>query len=245
LKYDGKYLFNGNTITDNHILDLDSISLSKAFEISSKTVFAKEINKHYCKNPTSFQKNFHKLGFDKKLDIPFQNQGIPNVLTPLNNKWNNNSLVYQSMGYGIFLTPLQILTFYNAIANHGEMVKPLFLSKIININGKEKVYKKEILQSSTCSPTTLKKLQALLENSVNKGSSNCAYSSKIKIAGKQATVDINSPLKNTNEYYSAFVGYFPINKPKYTAMVLVYRPAEFYYGISGKIFREMADSFKY
>ena len=242
LKYDGKYVFNGNTINDNSILDLDSISFSKAFELSSKTVFAKEINKYYSKNPTSFQKDFHKLGFDKKLDIPFQNQGIHDVFTPLNNKWNNNSLVYQSMGYGISLTPLQLLTFYNAIANNGEMVKPLFLSKIININGQVKEYKKEILQSSICSPTTLKKLQALLENSVDKGSSNCAYSNKIKIAGKQATIiDTKAAYQNTNDYYSAFVGYFPSDKPKYTAIVVVYKPSDFYYGISGRIFKEMAD----
>jgi cell division protein FtsI (penicillin-binding protein 3) len=245
LKYDGKYLFNGNTITDNHTLDLDSISLSNAFVYSTKTVFAKAINTYYGKNPVFFQKYFQKLGFSKKLDIPFVNQGISKISIPIDKNWNQNSLVYQSIGYGISFTPIQILTFYNAIANHGEMVKPLFLSQITNESGQVKAYHKEVLLPKICSNNTLKKLQALLEKTVSVGSSNCAYSNKIKIAGKQATKDINSPLKNTNEYYSAFVGYFPINKPKYTAMVLVNSRAEFYYGISGKIFREMADSFKY
>jgi cell division protein FtsI (penicillin-binding protein 3) len=241
LKYDGKYVFNGNTITDNHILDLDSISLSNGFVYSSKTVFAKAINTYYGKNPVFFQKDFQKLGFNKKLDIPFDNQGISKILTPFDKNWNQNSLIYQSIGYGISLTPIQILTFYNAIANHGEMVKPLFLSQITNESGLVKVYPKEVLLPKICSDSTLKKLHALLEKTVSEGSSHCAYSSKIKIAGKQATIDLNVASQNTNNYYSTFVGYFPSNKPQYTAMVVVYKPADFLYGISGRIFTEIAN----
>lgn len=240
--YKGKYVFNEHTVTDNHILDLDSISISNAFIYSSKTVFAKEINKYYSEKPAFFQKDFKKLGFNKKLDIPFESQGISNISTPLDKNWSNNSLVYQSIGYEISISPIQILTFYNAIANHGEMVKPLFLSQITNEKGQKKVYKKEVLQPKICSDKTLKKLQALLEKTVSEGSSNCAYSSKIKIAGKQATlIDLKAAHQNTNDYYSAFVGYFPSDKPKYTAIVVVYKPSDFYYGISGKIFKEMAD----
>jgi cell division protein FtsI (penicillin-binding protein 3) len=242
LKYDGKYVFNGNTITDNHILDLDSISLSNAFVYSSKTVFAKAINTYYGKNPVFFQKDFQKLGFNKKLDIPFDNQGISKILTPFDKNWNQNSLIYQSIGYEISISPIQILTFYNAIANHGEMVKPLFLSQITNEKGQKKVYKKEVLQPKICSDKTLKKLQALLEKTVGEGSSHCAYSSKIKIAGKQATIiDLKAADQNTNDYYSAFVGYFPSDKPEYTAIIVVYKPSDFYYGISGKIFTEIAN----
>jgi len=240
--YKGKYVFNENTVTDNHILDLDSISLSNAFVYSSKSVFAKEINNYYSKKPVFFQKGFKKLGFDKKLDIPFENQGISNISTPLDKYWSNNSLVYQSIGYEISISPIQILTFYNAIANHGEMVKPLFLSQITNEKGQKKVYKKEVLQPKICSDKTLNKLQALLEKTVSEGSSNCAYSSKIKIAGKQATIiDLKAADQNTNDYYSAFVGYFPSDKPKYTAIVVVYKPSDFLYGISGRIFTEIAN----
>jgi cell division protein FtsI (penicillin-binding protein 3) len=133
------------------------------------------------------------------------------------------------------------LTFYNAIANHGEMVKPLFLSQITNESGQVKVYPKEVLLPKICSDSTLKKLHALLEKTVSEGSSHCAYSSKIKIAGKQATIDLNADHQNTNNYYSTFVGYFPSNKPQYTAMVVVYKPADFLYGISGRIFTEIAN----
>ena len=242
VEYKGKYIFNGNTVTDNHILDLDSISLSNAFVYSSKTVFAKAINTYYGKNPVFFQKDFQKLGFHKKLDIPFDNQGISKISTPLDKYWSNNSLIYQSIGYEISISPFQILTFYNAIANHGEMVKPLFLSQITNEKGQKKVYKKEVLQPKICSDKTLNKLQALLEKTVSEGSSNCAYSSKIKIAGKQATlIDLKAADQNTNDYYSAFVGYFPSDKPKYTAIVVVYKPSDFYYGISGRIFTEIAN----
>jgi cell division protein FtsI (penicillin-binding protein 3) len=97
------------------------------------------------------------------------------------------------------------------------------------------------LQPKICSDRTLKKLQALLEKTVSEGSSNCAYSSKIKIAGKQATIDLNVASQNTNNYYSTFVGYFPSNKPQYTAMVVVYKPSDFYYGISGRIFTDIAN----
>jgi len=241
VEYKGKYVFNENTVTDNHILDLDSISISNAFIYSSKTVFAKEINTYYSEKPAFFQKDFKKLGFDKKLDLPFESQGISKISTPLDKYWSNNSLIYQSIGYEISISPFQILTFYNAIANHGEMVKPLFLSQITNEKGQKKVYKKEVLQPKICSDKTLKKLQALLEKTVSEGSSHCAYSSKIKIAGKQATIDLNAAPQNTNNYYSTFVGYFPSNKPQYTAMVIVYKPADFLYGISGRIFTDIAN----
>ena len=116
-----------------------------------------------------------------------------------------------AFGYGVSLTPLQILAFYNAVANDGELIKPIFV--------KNNNFKKVVLNPSICSKTTLKAVQEMLEAVVNEenGTAYNIKSDKYKIAGKTGTCQVDYNTENV-QYVSSFVGYFPANEPKYSCI---------------------------
>ncbi len=143
-------------------------------------------------------------------------------------------------GYGVLLSPLQILTFYNSVANNGEMVKPVFTRQSSMVNNKT------ILNPSICSDDTLNKVKLMLENVVNEkgGTGNNIKSNIYKIAGKTGTgqVDYNT---DDMQYISSFVGYFPADKPKYSCIVVIHKPnkKKGYYGatVAAPVFKKIAD----
>ena len=125
------------------------------------------------------------------------------------------------------LSPLQILTFYNAVANNGEMVKPIFRKKNTLISNKI------ILNPSICSKSTLDNVKLMLENVVNEdgGTGSNIKSDIYKIAGKTGTGQVDYTTDNV-QYISSFVGYFPADKPKYSCIVVIHKPnkSKGYYG---------------
>jgi cell division protein FtsI (penicillin-binding protein 3) len=149
-------------------------------------------------------------------------------------------------GYGISLTPLQTLAFYNAIANGGEMVKPIFLEEISNFgNVPTKVFSKQILNPSICSVETLAKVQNMMFNVVDKkwGTAYRIKDSILSMAGKTGTCQLDYTTDNI-QYISSFVGYFPAEKPKYSCIVVIHRPnkSKGYYGatVAAPVFKTIA-----
>jgi cell division protein FtsI (penicillin-binding protein 3) len=153
-----------------------------------------------------------------------------------------------SHGYELRITPLQTLTFYNAIANSGRMVKPRFV-KEIRYHGKlVKRYDTEVLQSMVCSRSTLRKVRKILEGVVEKGTAKNLNNPLIKIAGKTGTNQIYNKkygYRSNSEvsYQASFVGYFPADDPQYSCIVVVNSPSRnVYYGnmVAGPVFLEIA-----
>jgi cell division protein FtsI (penicillin-binding protein 3) len=151
-------------------------------------------------------------------------------------------------GYEVRITPLQTLTFYNAIANNGKMVKPRFV-KEIRYHGKlVRRYNTEVLQSSVCSRSTLRKVKKMLEGVVESGTARNLDNPLIKIAGKTGTNQIYNKkygYKSSSEvsYQASFVGYFPADAPQYSCIVVVNSPSKnVYYGnmVAGPVFLEIA-----
>jgi cell division protein FtsI (penicillin-binding protein 3) len=151
-------------------------------------------------------------------------------------------------GYEVRITPLQTLTFYNAIANNGKMVKPRFV-KEIRYHGKlVKRFGTEVLQSSVCSRSTLRKVKKMLEGVVESGTAKNLKNPQIKIAGKTGTNQIYNKkygYRSTGEvsYQASFVGYFPAEDPQYSCIVVVNSPSRnVYYGnmVAGPVFLEIA-----
>ena len=139
----GNVSFFGKQIIDPHVV-LGKISLATAFNISSNTVFAQVISDSYSSNPESFCNRYKSLGLDKPLGLLFEAEGDPIFPDPKTSQWSNTTLPWLSIGYGLSVTPVQVLTFYNAIANNGVMVKPLFLAEIKDKEGNLKKYSTEI-----------------------------------------------------------------------------------------------------
>jgi cell division protein FtsI (penicillin-binding protein 3) len=149
-----------------------------------------------------------------------------------------------AFGYGLSVTPLQTLTLYNAVANDGVMVKPIFVSEIKEWNKTIKKFDTQVINPKICSQETLDKVHAVLENVVKKGTGSKLYSKDFSMAGKTGTAQVNYKDKSQLYYASSFVGYFPADEPKYSCIVVVHKPnvAAGYYGadVAGPVFKRIA-----
>ena len=222
------------------------ISSSKAFEVSSNTGIVKLVYENYKNSPKKYIDRLYNMGLNKTLNLPIKGEGIPKIPYPSDKNWNGLTLPWMAFGYGVSLTPLQVLTFYNAVANNGVMVKPKFIKQISNLGNKPtKVFDSEIINPSICSKSTLEKVKKMLFNVVDKkwGTAYKIKDSNLKMAGKTGTSQTNYT-SDEIQYISSFVGYFPVEKPKYSCIVVIHKPNKNkgYYGstVAAPVFKRIA-----
>ncbi|SHF99312.1 cell division protein FtsI (penicillin-binding protein 3) [Flavobacterium fluvii] len=245
--YGGVIKYSGKSVRDSHEGGYGKISLARGFEVSSNTVMVQAVYNNYKKNPEEFVNHINRYGLNKCLGLPIKGEGKPFVPQPSDKSWSNISLPWMAFGYGVSITPLQTLTFYNSVANNGVMVKPQFVSEIKEWNRTIKKYETEVINKKVCSQETLLKLHAVLENVVKKGTAAKLYSKDFSMAGKTGTAAVNYSKNGGSEKYyaSSFVGYFPADKPKYSCIVVVHKPNTAnnnYYGadVAGPVFKRIA-----
>ena len=222
------------------------LTASKVFEVSSNTGIVKIIHENYKRNPSKFVDRLYNMGLNKTLSLPFKGEALPKIPYPTDSDWDGLDLPWMAFGYGVLMTPLQTLTFYNAIANQGEMVKPKFIDRISNFGEfPVKVFEKEVINPSICSKETLEKVKKMMFNVVDKkwGTAHKIKDKKFSIAGKTGTCQVDYTKEET-QYVASFVGYFPADKPKYSCIVVIHRPnkALGYYGaeVAAPVFKEIA-----
>jgi cell division protein FtsI (penicillin-binding protein 3) len=186
------------------------------------------------------------MGLNKPLGLSIKGEGLPKLPYPSDPDWDGLDLPWMAYGYGVSLTPLQTLTFYNGIANGGEMVKPKFLEEISNFgNVPTKVFSKQILNPSICSEQTLAKVQSMMFNVVDKkwGTGYSIKDPLLTMAGKTGTCQVDYTTGNV-QYIASFVGYFPAEQPKYSCIVVIHRPdkTKGYYGatVAAPVFKSVA-----
>ena len=245
--FNGEIIYRGKKVRDSHEGGYGKISLARGFEVSSNTILVQAVYENYKNNPKAFTDRIDNMGLNNRLHLPFRGEGIPVIPHPSDKTWNAISLPWMAFGYGVSVTPLQTLTLYNAVANNGEMVKPQFVSEIKNYNKTIKKYDKQIINPSICNAETIKKLKALLSGVVKKGTGSKLYSKDFSMAGKTGTAQANYARNGGNDkhYISSFVGFFPIEKPKYSCIVVVHKPSTStgaYYGadVAGPVFKRIA-----
>ncbi|MEN9929682.1 MAG: Stage sporulation protein [Bacteroidota bacterium] len=243
----GVVTYRGKRVVDSHDGGYGKISLGTGFEKSSNTVMVQAVYENYNANPKQFVDRINKMGLNKPLGLPFKGEGIPRIPQPSDASWSAISLPWMAFGYGVSVTPLQTLTLYNAIANNGEMVKPLFVSEIKEWNKTIKKYDKQVINPKICSNQTISKIKALLENVVKRGTGEKLYSKDFSMAGKTGTAQANYAVNGGTEkhYISSFVGFFPADSPKYSCIVVVHKPdtsKNSYYGadVAGPVFKRIA-----
>ena len=245
----GEIRYYGKLIRDSHKGGYGDISLGKALIYSSNTIFAQAIDQVYSKKPIEFTSKFKKYQLGVNLDLPFTTTSKPIIPQPNSKYWSSISLPWMAFGYGLMLSPIEILTYYNAIANNGEALKPLFVNEIKNNLGQSKRYEKKVLKSKICSDTTIFKIQDLLRKVVTSGTGSNAKSDKIQISGKTASIQINYGKEGSRaQFASGFVGYFPSNKPKYSIITIISNPKvdKSNYGVdlAGIVVREIGENVK-
>ena len=243
----GKITYSKEDVWDSNKRGYGKISLAEGFEKSSNTVMVQAVYNAYKNEPSKFVNHLIAFGLGKPLGLPFQGEGMPYLPKPTDKSWSNLSLPWMAFGYGVHITPLQTLSYYNAVANNGEMIKPLFVSEIKEWNNTIKKYNKQVINPKICSQETILKLKAVLENVVKKGTGSKLYSKDFSMAGKTGTAQANYGTKGGAEkhYISSFVGYFPADTPKYSCIVVVHKPDASnnnYYGadVAGPVFKRIA-----
>ena len=243
----GVHQFYDRTMIDSKKGGYGKISISEAFVFSSNVAISKVIDNAYSKYPEKFIDQLYKFQLNTPLNIEIPTPENPKIKTPKSSNWSGTTLPWMSIGYEVSLTPLHMLTFYNAIANKGRMVKPIFVSALER-NG-ELIEKKttKVINPSICAKTNIEKLIPLLVQVVERGTAKNIRNNQYSIAGKTGTCQINYWKRKEGEpksYQASFVGFFPANNPKYSCIVVINDPKENgNYGgtVAAPVFKEIAD----
>ena len=245
----GKLTFYGKYhVRDSKRGGYGIIPASRVFESSSNTGVVKLIYENYKENPSHFTDRLLAIGLDKPLGISILGEGKPKIPHPKDADWDGLDLPWMAFGYGVMLTPLQTLSYYNAVANNGELLMPRFVSAVKTLDGKKiKSYPKQVINPAICSKETLGKLQKLMEGVVkNKwGTAHNIHDEKLAIAGKTGTCQIDYTTDDV-KYVSSFVGYFPAQNPTYSCIVVVHKPNKKigYYGnvVAAPVVKQIAEA---
>jgi cell division protein FtsI (penicillin-binding protein 3) len=237
--------FGNRTMKDSHLGD-GVMTVQRAFEKSSNVGISKIIYKAYASDPQAFVDRLHSFSVNKRMGLEIKGEGRPQILGTKDGLWSNSSLPWMSIGYEVALTPLQILTFYNAVANDGVMVKPHFVREVRKAGIPVKTFETEIINKRIASKEAITMAQTMLEAVVDHGTGSVLKNPIYKVAGKTGTAQVaqNKGGYNKTNYKGSFVGYFPADNPKYSCIVVINNPTKGgYYGgaISAPVFREIAD----
>jgi len=243
----GEIDFYGFKVKDSRKGGYGQINAMDIFRLSSNTGIVKIISEAYKNQSEKFVDRLFNMGLNNSLDIEIKGEPRPKIPHPLDSDWNGLSLPWMSYGYGVSLTPLQILSFYNAVANDGILVKPTFLESSNKLGAlKKTTFKKQILNPSICSKETLSIVKKMLYDVVHhkNGTAKNIKSNNIKIAGKTGTAQVGYGTDKV-DYISSFVGYFPAENPKYSCIVVINKPNKNkgYYGsdVAAPVFKRIAE----
>jgi len=243
----GYTTYYGRPLKDVHKIKDGRITIRDAFEYSSNVGISRIIYEAYKEEPTAFIEGLYELGLNKPLGLEIKGEGKPYIKHPSNKKtWYGTSLPWMSIGYELTITPLQNLSFYNAVANNGKLVKPMFVTEIREAGVTKKTFKTEVINKKIASQKTIQEAKSLLEGVIENGTGKRAFAnSPYMVAGKTGTAQIAVGGKyNKTNYNASFIGYFPANNPKYSCIVVINNPsAGKYYGgsVAAPAFKEIAD----
>jgi cell division protein FtsI (penicillin-binding protein 3) len=242
--------FHGLRIKDSH-LGTYEITVKKAFAASSNVAFAKLADQYYQSQPQKFYDHLHKMRLDTYTGVDIvASSGFP--LIKKVKKWGATTIPYMAHGYEELVTPLHMLTLYNAVANNGKMMRPYLVNEIKDFGVTIKSIQPQVLDAQICSEATVARLKecmlAVVEEIHGTGH-KVLMDSTYSIAGKTGTavtaLDNKGYNKSAKVYQASFIGYFPAEAPKFTMAVVIQntRESKLIYGadVSGAVFKEISD----
>lgn len=244
---DGTYRVHRHTIRDSHHGGYGKITVKEAFGQSSNTAITKLINQYYKDSPAAFTKRLHAMHLNEQLGLQIPGEGNPLIKDPSSKSWSGLSLTQMCWGYELKLTPLQMLNLYNAVANDGKMVSPLFVKEIRRLGTTVESFETKVIDDQIASATTIKKVQDMLEGVVQEGTGKALKVCPFRIAGKTGTAQIaqgSAGYRVNRAYQGSFAGYFPADNPKYSMIVVIQNPRKGgYYAatVAVPVFKEIAE----
>lgn len=243
----GKVKFFDRQMKDSEEHDHRNMSVTDLFAISSNVGVSKLIQQHYGKQPKVFVDGLKKLGLGSPIGLEITGEGKPLIKDPQGKGWSGVTLPWMSVGYETRFTPLQLLMFYNAVANNGVMMKPYLVSEIRNFGKVEQKFTPMVVKDQIASKTTIAAARTMLEAVVENGTGKNLKSDQYTAAGKTGTAQVANDrfgYKESMRYRASFAGYFPADNPKYSCIVVIVNPKKgLYYGsyVAGPVFKEIAD----
>jgi cell division protein FtsI (penicillin-binding protein 3) len=245
----GKVKFYNKIIRDTKEEGYGRLTVKEVFEKSSNVGTSKLIYEAYKDKPKEFVNRLYAMKLNEKLDIQLKGEGAPLIRYPGDKLWSGLSLPMMSHGYEVQMTPLQILAFYNAVANDGRMMRPRFVTAVLRNGSVIKSYEPEVIINSVASRSTIRKAKIMMEGVVQHGTATNLKNPNYKIAGKTGTAQIAKDKSGYRQgsrisYSASFVGYFPAENPLYSCIVVVNSPSNgVYYGnlVAGAVFKEISD----
>ena len=228
------------------------LTLPQTLEYSSNIGVSRIIDKYYGKNPEKFVQGLDRIGIREDLKLPIVGYAPPRIRMPKKNKrgqytnWSKTALPWMSIGYETQVPPISTLTFYNAIANGGTMMRPRFVKAVMKDGQIIKEFPPEVVKQSICKEKTLREITTILEHVVSQGLGKKAGSPSFKVAGKTGTAQISKGVagykSGTMNYLLSFVGFFPADAPRYSCIVCIQRPGlPASSGFSALVFHNIAE----
>ncbi|MEP7196384.1 MAG: penicillin-binding protein [Saprospiraceae bacterium] len=242
------YYYN-RKMEDSEIHGIGMSDLEFAFLKSSNVGISKLANSVFgsIEGQKRFASYYQKFGLNQKTNVDLEGEPMPIIKHPIKNKevWYGTTVPWMSIGYEMQLTPLQILNFYNTIANNGRMMQPYLLSSIIENEMEISKTEPKILRDSILSSNTLIQLNSLLKGVVDKGTASAIKPQQYSISGKTGTAVTNYYKSDGKgkEFQASFCGFFPSEDPVYSCIVVLYNPEIGFYGAqsAAPVFRKIAD----
>ncbi len=247
--FGGITFYSGRKMEDSHH-GLGTISAQQVFEKSSNVGTSRMIYTAYSDSAQRYIDGLYRIGINRPLGLQIAGEGRPYIKTTRSRYWSALSLPWMSIGYEISLAPIHLLTLYNAVANNGAMVKPLFVREIRKNGQVVQRFNPVVINPQIVSPWAIRQARTLLEGVVEEGTGANIKTPHYKIAGKTGTCQIAAGNRgyrqgtNQVQYKGSFVGYFPADNPKYSLIVVIVNPRKGkYYGgaVAAPVFRELSD----
>jgi cell division protein FtsI (penicillin-binding protein 3) len=245
----GTMNYHGRVMTDAHKLT-GTLLAHQVFEKSSNVGTSKLIYNAYLDDPQKYIDGLYRMSINLPQNLQIGGEGRPYIKNTKSKWWSAVSLPWMAIGYEVAITPLQTLTLYNAVANNGVMVKPIFVREIRKNGQVVQSFQPVVINPHICSPATIDKAHMLLEGVVERGTGTALKNPHYRVAGKTGTAQVAMNNKGYGQgtkavkYKGSFVGYFPADHPRYSIIVVINNPSKGkYYGaaIAAPVFKEIAD----
>jgi cell division protein FtsI (penicillin-binding protein 3) len=247
----GRKDYFGEILEDHERTSKRLITVKEAFAASSNVGVSKLMFNYFNDKRGAYIQHLKDFNLNIPTGVELDGEAPPYIKNPDNSgdQWSGITLPWMSVGYELSITPLQLLTFYNAVANNGMMMKPYFVSEIRRYGSTVQTFKPTIIKKKIASDESLSQARELLEAVIElpMGTAHHWRTPQYRFAGKTGTAQLNYSKDKSKThkggYQGAFAGYFPAENPIYSCIVIVSKPKSGFYGgiVAAPVFREIAD----
>ena len=246
----GVKMMHGRPMKDHnwHRGGYGKLTVTEILGVSSNVGTSSIIDDFYGSDPQKFVDGLKRMSIDQPLHLQIQGEGKPNIKGPKQRSYfAKTALPWMSIGYETQVPPMNILTFYNAIANNGVSIRPKFVRAAVKDGEVVREYATEIINPKICSDRTLTQIRGILQKVVSEGLAKPAGSKQFHVSGKTGTAQISQGAAGYKtgrmNYLVSFCGYFPSEAPKYSMIVSIQKPGLPASGglMAGSVFGKIAE----